>query len=328
MGILSAIESDSIISLEDHHVWCCAPTQTGDGHVHVLFSCWPKAVGFESWVTHSEIWHAEAETVHGPFVVSGPVFTGSGSGQWDGRVAHNPTLVKWGDAWLLYYMGTTGRDLPKDHTIGDPHWWEYRNNQRIGVAIARHPRGPWQRFERPLIDVESDGWVRFITSNPAVAVGPDGRWRMIFKTVEDGPMPFGGRVLHAVATSDSPLGPWQREPNPIFTAENVSFPVEDPCLWHSGGMWHSIVTDRCGTFTQAGRSWARFRSEDGVLWTPAFPPLAATLQLPWVDGRVEHVERLERPQVMLTQGAPALIAGAVKTMKGSYGFVARYCETA
>lgn len=333
MTLIGRIPRTACLSIPGRHVWCCAPVIADDGRCHILFSTWPETAGFEAWVTHSEVWHAEGPSPAGPFTVTGPALTGAGTGRWDGRVVHNPTVARWGDRFVMFYMGTTGEPLPAGHraapdlyqdTGRGPNalWWQHRNNQRVGVAVAPHPRGPWTRCERPLIDVEPDGWVRLITSNPAVAIAPDGSWRMIYKTVEAGPLPFGGRVLHAVATSAGPLGPFVREPEPVFTADGVRFPVEDPCLWWEAGAWHALVSDHTGTFSRAGRSWARFVSADGVAWRPAAQPLAARMLLPWEDGTDQPVDRFERPQVLLRDGAPAWIAGAAKIGEHSCAVIA------
>lgn len=327
-GLIGRIPRTARLAIPGRHVWCCSPVLSDDGRCHVLFSTWPESAGFEAWVTHSEVWHAEGPSPAGPFTVTGPALVGAGPGRWDGRVVHNPTVVRWGDRYAMFYMGTTGEAAPgPDLRPGDGAnrlWWQHRNNQRIGVAVAGHPRGPWQRLDRPLVDVEPEGWVRLITSNPAVACGPDGRWRMIYKTVEAGPMPFGGRVLHAVATAASPLGPFVREPEPVFTAAGVRFPVEDPCLWWQGGAWHAVVSDHTGTFSRAGRSWSRFLSDDGVAWRPAERPLAARMRLPWDDGEDQPVERLERPQVLLADGRPRWIAGAAKIGDTSCAVIAPF----
>lgn len=321
--MLGMIPRSARLEIPGRHVWCCAPTLTDDGRCHLLFSTWPESAGFEAWVTHSEVWHAEGPSPAGPFTVTGPVLAGAGGDRWDGRVVHNPTIARWGAQWVLFYMGTSGPEVPAGHVAIDAAWWAYRNRQRIGVAVADHPRGPWRRCERPLIDVEPEGWARLIASNPAAAQGPDGRWRMVYKTVEAGPMPFGGRVLHAVATADSPLGPFVREPEPVFTAAGVQFPVEDPCVWWQSS-WHAVTVDRLGTFSKAGRSLARFISDDGAAWRPAAQPCAAGLDLRWDDGAIETVERLERPQVLAADGRVRWMAAAAKRGGCSFALLAPF----
>lgn len=60
--------------------------------------------------------------------------------------------------------------------LGHFAWWEYRNNQRVGVAVADHPAGPWTRFNKPLIDVTRHSFDHLATSNPTVCVGPEGNF--------------------------------------------------------------------------------------------------------------------------------------------------------
>jgi len=50
---------------------------------------------------------------------------------WDADVTHNRRVYNFGKKYYLYYMGNYG--------IGE--WWNHRNHQRIGVAVARNPLG-------------------------------------------------------------------------------------------------------------------------------------------------------------------------------------------
>ena len=49
-------------------------------------------------------------------------------------ITHNPTVIRARGKYYLYYMGNTG----------DGSFWSHRNNQRIGVAVADKPEGPWR----------------------------------------------------------------------------------------------------------------------------------------------------------------------------------------
>ena len=54
-------------------------------------------------------------------------------------------------------MGTTSPVEARQPTsMSTKDWWIYRTNQRIGVAVADNPAGPWQRFEKPVLDVSED----------------------------------------------------------------------------------------------------------------------------------------------------------------------------
>lgn len=79
-----------------------------------------------------------------------------GAEYWDGLCTHNPTIHKFDGKYYLYYMGHTG----DGKLLGSPGKedlnWIHRNNQRVGLAVADSPNGPWTRFEEPLMDVSED----------------------------------------------------------------------------------------------------------------------------------------------------------------------------
>ena len=54
-------------------------------------------------------------------------------------------------------MGTTALEHITDGPSGySPDWWEYRNRQQIGVAVAESPNGPWTRFDLPVLAPSRD----------------------------------------------------------------------------------------------------------------------------------------------------------------------------
>lgn len=63
--------------------------------------------------------------------------------------------------------------------------WTHHNHQRIGVAVADSPDGPWQRFDKPVVDVgvDADAPDALMTSNPAVTPRPEGGVLMVYKAV-------------------------------------------------------------------------------------------------------------------------------------------------
>ena len=66
-----------------------------------------------------------------------------------------------------------------------------------------------------MLDVGSDTNApdALVTSNPSVAARPDGGVLMIYKAVGlKRALPFGGPVVHLVATADSPTGPFTKHP--------------------------------------------------------------------------------------------------------------------
>ena len=293
-------------------IWCGSMVPGDDGKYHLFYSRWPHALGHLAWVTHSEIAHAVADHPLGPYTHQDVALPARGRDFWDGLCTHNPTVQRFGGTYYLYYMGNTGdgRALP---TLN----WTHRNNQRIGVAVADSPEGPWTRFDEPLIAPTAGFHDAICCTNPSVTQRLEGGFLMIYKGVGDkSPTPFGGPVLHIAALSDSPTGPFVKQPDPVFVKEGVAFAAEDPFVWTSNDGYWAIVKDNAGHFTGRGKSLALFRSADGLSWTLAEYPVVATLEVTWESGLRQTMESLERPQLWLDNGEPAILFCAAAPGQG------------
>ncbi|HBY62144.1 MAG TPA: sucrase, partial [Solibacterales bacterium] len=296
----------------DYYIWCGSMVRGDDGKYHLYYSRWPRKLGHNAWVTHSEIAHAVGDTPTGPFRHADVALPRRGAAFWDGLDTHNPTILRAGDRYYLYYMGNTGDDV----AMRDLNW-NHRNRQRIGVAVAEGPAGPWQRFDTPLIDVSADPGApdSLVATNPTIVRRPDGGYLMIYKAVgRKRPLPFGGPVVHLTATSDSPTGPFRKQLQPIFTTPGVDFPAEDPFAWYDygAGRYLAIVKDNNGHFTKAGKSLALWESPDGFDWKLSEHPLVSTMDLKWAGGRQQKLNSLERPQLLFgPDGRPAALLCAV-----------------
>lgn len=291
---------------KNFYIWGASMVRDKQGTCHLLYSRWPRNLGHNAWVTHSEIAHATAAHPLGPYKHKGVVLPPRGAGHWDGLCTHNPTVHRFDGKYYLYYMGNTG-----DGKAQKKLNWTHRNNQRIGVAVADHPAGPWKRFDAPLIDVSADPKApdALMASNPAICRRPDGRFLLIYKAVGKArKLPFGGPVVHLAALSRSPTGPFVKRMKPLFTAPGVAFPAEDPYIWTQGNRLWAIVNDQKGVFTGTGKdSLALFTSADGLDWRPAEHPLVTPTQVTWQGGGVAHLHRLERPQLWFDKGVPAVL---------------------
>lgn len=303
-GVLR-VGSGAVFRDAGYHVWCSGVAGC-NGSWWLLYSRWPEKVGHYGWATHSEIAVAQGPSPTGPFKPSGKVILPSASSHaWERDVAHNPTIVSDKGSYLLAYMGNHGplTSVPgsADQPVQmDDAWWVHRNNQRIGVARAKHPSGPWETTARPVLDVCKNGWDSQIVNNPTIFRRADGRWTMIYKAVSDGPQPFGGKVMHGVAESNDPQGPYVRQPGiHPFAAETSSFPAEDPYAWYDkpSGLYRAVVKDMNGALTGQGRSLAFYHSKDALQWElSAIPPVSgAKLMMP--DGTLLPCARIERPQI-------------------------------
>ncbi|MDA3799240.1 MAG: glycoside hydrolase family protein [Kiritimatiellae bacterium] len=308
--IISPVPPQAKFLSAEFYTWGGSMVSDPEGRYHLYYSRWPHSTGFQAWVSHSEIAHAVSDESTGPYQHVDVALPVRGARYWDGLCTHNPTVHAFGGKYYLYYMGNTG-DGKNTKRLNMIH----RNNQRIGVAVADHPNGPWKRFDQPLIDVgESDeDQDALMTSNPSLCRHQDGTYLMVYKcTGKKLPLPLGGPVVHMVATSDSPAGPFRKHPKPIFTSEGDSFPAEDPYIWTQDGKFWAIVKDMHGAFTGAKNSLALFESDDGFRWALSKYPLVTTPQVNWQERGLEKIERLERPQLWLKNGVPAVLFCAAK----------------
>ncbi len=291
----------------DYFIWCGSAVRGEDGLYHLFYSRWLRQYGFAAWVTHSEIARATSPSAFGPYEHQEVVLPARGAEFWDGLCTHNPTIQHFAGRYYLYYMGNTGDgvNLPGLN-------WTHRNNQRIGVAVADRPEGPWRRFNEPLIAPTPGFPDALCMANPSVTGRPEGGYLMVYKGVDNQrPLPFGGPVRHFVALADRPEGPFTKQPGAIFTANEVPFPAEDPFVWSESGKYFAIVKDMGGFFTGQGRSLALFESTDGLDWQLSAHALVSTTEVLWEEGHRQKLHALERPQLLLEHGRPvALLCAA------------------
>lgn len=286
--------------LDSFMVWCGSCVKGDNGKYYLFYSRWPKSSKHESWVTKSEVAVAVADSCTGPFHHVKVVLPMRDKRYWDADVTHNPTVQKFGKKYYLYYMGN----------YGNGEWWNHRNHQRIGVAVASNPLGPWKRCDKPLIDTSFHSFDHLMASNPAITKRLDGKYLMIYKGVGEGTMPFGGKVLHGAAIADRPEGPFKKMNQKIFVKDTVQFAAEDPYIWQQGNKYWAVVKDNKGYFTNAGVSLALFESKDGIDWKPAKNVLVTKTEIPWTTG-LKQVKKLERPQLYIENGVPKVLFCAI-----------------
>ena len=300
-----------------YFVWCGAPVRGKDGRYHLFYSRWPLKKGFHpGWAIHSEIAYAVADQPLGPYTFVNVALPARGTNAangkkfWDADVTHNPNIVLRDGKFLLYYVGN----------YGDGNYPTHRNHQRIGVAIADKPEGPWRRFDAPIIDVNTDATAfdSLCVANPAAAVRPDGGLIVIFKAVPIVPgKVMGGNVRYGVAVADKPEGPYVKRPGHVFEAEGADarkhwMLAEDPYIWFSrkyGNRYYAVARDVVGKFTGASGGLALFESADGFHWQAAAHPKVLGARFNWADGTTSH-QNVERPALLFDGEDPVALFGA------------------
>ncbi len=324
--LIQPIASNNIFSDSLYNIWCGSVIKGGNGKFYMFYSRWLRADGHFAWVPNSEIALAIADKPEGPYKHLKVVLERRGAQFWDGVCTHNPAVIAHKGKYYLYYMGTTGKSIVKmPASMQDDHWWEYRNNQRIGVAVATQIEGEWKRFDKPVLDVSQDSTAfdALMTSNPAITIDEKGKVILVYKQVakKTGNLK-GGKVRFGVAFSNSALGPFVKHPEPIFQqkdkdSEHVWMMAEDPFIWNSGGKIYAIVTDVVGAFTDNQAALAMLSSTDGINWTPTLKPKVVPHRLNFLDGSISD-DKLERPWLYFENGKPKILFGAMGMHKRSY----------
>lgn len=299
-----------------YSVWGASMVKGEDNLYHIFYSRWPKKIGW-SWVTDSEIAHAVSKSPYGPWTFKDVSLPRIGKGYWDGWCTHNPTVHKFNNKYYLYYMGNTGDAkitcIPQKEVLN----WSHRNNQRIGVAVADSPNGPWRRFDEPLIDVSKNdtAYDCLLTSNPAICQTAGGKYLFVYKGVgKKFSLPNGGPVVHMVAVSDSPTGPFVKSFDIIFNFKSECFPAEDPYIWFDDGLYHAIVKRIKWIDKKSICSLIQYESKDGFDWKLAEHEKVSDLEITWENGKHQILQHLERPQLFIDNGKPLLLLCAADTI--------------
>lgn len=314
---LGQIAKESVFVNDTMSIWGGSVVKGEDGLYHMFYARWPKHLGWV-WVSHSEIAHAVSDSPFGPFKFKDIALPDRGGEHWDGLCTHNPTIHKFNGKYYLYYMGNTGdkavMGVPGKHKLN----WLHRNNQRIGVAVADNPEGPWQRFDEPVLDITHNDSLAFdalMTSNPSICQMTDGKILMVFKAVgKQYPLPGGGPVVHGVAIADNPTGPFKKYPNPVFTVEGERFPAEDPYIWYQEGKYRAIVKSIKQEEGKRVFYLVQYESENGIDWLEAKNFHISDRTVTWANGKQQKLTHLERPQVLLENGEPIALMCAADTL--------------
>jgi len=301
-----------------YNIWCGSVIQAKNGKYYMFYARWPRAEGHYAWVNRSEIALAVSDRPGGPYKHIKTVLQSRGNQYWDGASMHNPYVILYKGKYYLYYMGTTGKStLAKPITMKDPNWWEYRNNQRIGVAVATDPEGDWQRFDKPVLDISPDSTAidGMMVSNPAATFNDKGKVLLIYKCVGKNGTLKGGKVRFRAAFADSPIGPFIKDPAPVFSfndpkTADVNMLAEDPYIWYNDGVYYAIVRDVVGYFNKGKSTLALLRSTDGIDWRAAKHPAVAPYRLRYSDGSLSD-DQIERPWLLIEHGTPVILFGAM-----------------
>ncbi len=252
---------DAGLRMDGFFVWGGSVIKVEDTY-HLFASRWPKETGFpQGYRDHSEIVRATAKSPLGPYQFREVVLKGRGGAWWDGKMCHNPKIVRAGDSFVLYYIGSAvGSGLRK-----------------CGYAHAKPVTGPWTRCDQPLPFGKDH-------NNPAPYVHEDGRVLVAFRDE---------RLRMYIAEAAAFDGNYKITASDLFPGIRI----EDPDVFRLGGRYHMVAEDNEGKMTGHARHGAHLVSVDGIQWTRHDPILAYDHTLRWDDGTTIEADRRERPEL-------------------------------
>jgi hypothetical protein len=281
----------------DYTIWGASPVRDG-GKTHLYAARWPEPNVDPAWRKSSEIAHYVADKPEGPFRFSDLVLTGTGRDTWDKYAPHNPEVHKVGDTYVLLYIGNDDYHQP-------PH----PLNQRIGMATASSPYGPWKRVGKDGLTLESSNdpahWsFGSHVVNPTL-LDMDGQFYLYFKARCQG---YKGMV-YGVAVADRVEGPYTIADEPLTTRGVM---IEDGCVFRWGGKICLLTTDNHGSVTGIRGGGVLWVSDDGLRFDPnhiqvgydripAYYPRYHPLKVTKIYGRDP---KFERPKILLINGEP------------------------
>ena len=266
------LPKESGFKMEGYWVWGGSMIKVGNIY-HLFASRWKKTGPFpEGYRQNSEIVRATSRTPLGPFKFEEVVIGERDSSFWDSNMAHNPTIHKIGDEYVLFYIGsdfTTTDDNPKSLL------------RRVGYASSKKIEGPWKRTDQPLINTESN--------NPAILV--DGNQvRLLYRDA-------GLKIF--IVTSKNYKGPYK------IANENVwpECKLEDFYMFKADHQYHIVCEDNVGGVSGHERWGVHLFSTDGITnWLKYDPVVVYDHDLIYEDNTVMHLVRRERPQLLITDG--------------------------
>jgi len=265
----AAVKPESGFRMSGYFVWGGSAVKVDDTY-HLFAARWPESTEFpRGYRRHSEIVRAISKNPLGPYFFQNVVIGERSPGYWDSDMAHNPTIHRVGDEYILFYIGSD-----KDSVL-----------RQIGYAVAKEITGPWRRSDTP-IDFGQDA------NNPAVIFHADGSVKMMWRTRD---------LQVKIATAPHYSGPYTIANDNVWPESRL----EDFYLWKKDGNVHMVCEDNRGEVSGHERWGVRFVSQNGITgWHPLDDPVMYNHTIVYTNGSELHCERRERPQLLLKDGAP------------------------
>lgn len=315
------------LEADGYYVWDSSVIAAKNRY-YMFASRWKEELGFGwNWLFNSEVCRYVSDQPQGPYRFDRVVLPRRGREFFDGMNTHNTCIKFWNGKYYLYYMGTTyGGEIPTDgNRIDEQYAMETWNRKRIGVAVADDIDGEFVRRDEPLLTPrDCSHWDCTITTNPSVAILPDGKTYMIYKSRRA----YGMPLQLGVAVADKPDGPFKRlTDTPILSFADDNKHMEDPFLWYDAGRGKFCIIakddGKNGDRGITGEWGAGFyaESDDCIHFEIGENPKVYSRLLEWEGGRTTLQCNLERPSLLFDgNGKPAFLFCASGNGSAPYRF--------
>ena len=264
-GAANVLPRNQQNGLEDTTIkqWCYWDGQIikgPEGKYHLFASRWDQAKGHNGWGGSVAV-HAVSDRVDGPYIDQGPCWPENQGGK-----GHNVTALVLPDkTYAIVVSETRPGDVFVSKSLDGP--WEFKGS----IKVAPNEFGRVGRM-----------------SNVSIMVRPDGDFEIV---------PRSGAIL---ISKDGILGPYTVQ-GPSVYPKVEGLPLrnlEDPVVWHSGGLYHIVVNG------WSDRKAYHITSVDGINdWKfqgLAYDPTRDIVR--YADGTVNHWNNMERPGVLIEDG--------------------------
>jgi len=266
------VPKESGFKMDGYWVWCGSMIKVKQTY-HLFAARWKKNGDFpEGYRQNSEIVRATSRSPLGPFKFEEVVIGERDSFYWDSNMAHNPTIHKIGNEYVLFYIGS-------DFTT-------YQENsksllRRVGYAKSKNILGPWTRAEVPVIQEESN--------NPAIL--QDGKKiKLIYRDA---------KLKVFLAEADHYQGPYAVVNNNVWPEARI----EDFYLFKAQNQYHIVCEDNVGSVSGHERWGVQLTSDDGITnWKRYDPVVVYDHDIAFTDNSILHCVRRERPQLIIENG--------------------------
>ncbi len=284
------VKTESGFKMDGYWIWCGSMIKVGSTY-HLFASRWEKSGSFpEGYLQNSEIVRATSKSSLGPFKFEEVVIGERDSSFWDSNMAHNPTIHKIGDEYVLFYIGS---DFKTFATI-----YNHKSLvRRIGYASSKSITGPWKRSDQPIIDSESN--------NPTILV--DGsKIKLLYRDAY---------LKVKLAESDNYKGPYQTVNDNLWP----NCKLEDFYMFKADNQYHIVCEDNVGGVSGHERWGVHLYSIDGVNdWKPNNPVVVYNHEIHFADNTILKCTRRERPQFLIENGWITCLITAVYDGKNTW----------